>query len=701
MHDAPYGRDPRRKLSPDEARFIYERADGQCRRCGTELGPDWHQAHLVSWIHGGATSVDQEEAWCMRCNLRQGPRDAENAPAFTPRDWQQRALWPLLQDIAQHGVATLHAAPGAGKTLEAAWVFKALYDAGVVRRLLVVVPTTPLIDQWVDNLGLVGIHLDKAPRNGFIELEGTVGAVVCYASLRTQTARCHATRMDQRPTLVVWDEVHHLAEKAAWGNAAQIMVGKAGDGQVEHAAAVLNITGTLFRSNSSQQIATVPYQKVMTDEGEKIQAKPTWSVTTANLLGVELRRPDLYVYSGQAQLVDLHTEDVVTGDIADLDKQQRQAIMRESFLSKQWLRGFCQEAVVLLRRQIQTPVGEEEPLKLLYIAQNQRAAKMAADMLNQITNQDFARLIISDEPGAITKLKAAKRERRSCAIVAVQMVTEGFDCNHIATTAYASNRTASLFIAQAMARNMRVTETERADRRMLPAQILIPDNPDLRKAFASALANAVHEIQAVEQCGRCSLPREACRCEAPTTSGARLPRYALLDLDDPRLRSAVVLGHDDGEVDGKELIEQWIPACNDLGIWETLAPRVAVAAKRVRPQVRIYAEPEEPAETQATAVRTKANPRDLNLAFRAQCHQAARWMSVHIGHDSRYDAIGAFQTAANKAAGIPFDSAGKGMQDLASPQQLRDRAEWMRARIAEHCRAHDDCHEPSWLRGDE
>src|SRR5712691_3279069 len=280
---AAYGCDPRRRLSTEEMLFLYTRADGSCERCGVELGPDWHSAHLISWVHGGATSVEQMEAWCMPCNLKLGPKDAENAPVFTPREWQRKALWPVLQDIGQHGVATLHAAPGAGKTLEAAWIFRQLSDAGIVERLLVVVPTTPLIDQWVESLGLVGIHLDKTPRDGVIEMEGTAGAVVCYASLRPQTARGHATRMDRRPTLVVWDEVHHLADQAAWGNAAGVMVGQAGEGRVEHAAAVLNITGTLFRSSKTQKIATVSYQTVATAEGEKIQAKASYSVTTADL----------------------------------------------------------------------------------------------------------------------------------------------------------------------------------------------------------------------------------------------------------------------------------------------------------------------------------------------------------------------------------------------------------------------------------
>jgi hypothetical protein len=322
-------------------------------------------------------------------------------------------------------------------------------------------------------------------------------------------------------------------------------------------------------------------------------------------------------------------------------------------------------------------------------------------MLNEITQQDFSRLIISDEPGAISTLRAAKRERRSCAIVAVQMVTEGFDCNHIATTAYASNKTASLFIAQAMARNMRVTDTERAERMMLPAQILIPDNPDLRKAFASALANAVHMVEAGDKCGRCGLPRDACACPPGTGPGSGLPRYKLLSLDDPQLRSAVVLGHDDGEVDGKQLQMEWLPACRDLGIPETLAPRVAVAAGRVRPPVRVYAEPApEPAGKPgavSTLTRAKANPRDVNLAYRSHRKQAASWMSVHIAHDGRFDSVGAFQTQANRAAGIPFDVKGKGMNDMASPEQLRDAVGWMHMQIAQHCKAHG-CAEPAWLR---
>lgn len=59
----PFGHDRRRRLSADESRFLYERANGLCQRCGIVLDSRWHQAHLVSYTHGGATSVEQMEAW--------------------------------------------------------------------------------------------------------------------------------------------------------------------------------------------------------------------------------------------------------------------------------------------------------------------------------------------------------------------------------------------------------------------------------------------------------------------------------------------------------------------------------------------------------------------------------------------------------------------------------------------------------------
>lgn len=395
------------------------------------------------------------------------------------------------------------------------------------------------------------------------------------------------------------------------------------------------------------------------------------------------------MYSGQARLVDLHEEKVITGEIADLDAKQRQVVMREMSTSKPWLHGYATEAVRLLRNQL-LAVQHEEPLKLLYIASGQTEARRAADAINEITGQDFSRLVVSEEPGALRTLHAAAAERHPCAIVAVRMVTEGFDCPQVSTIAYASNVTAPLSIAQTMARAMRITATERANGRMLTAQILIPDHPELRRVFASALAGAVHTVEETEDdqsCRRCGLPSGQCRC---VWEGQRLQRYELLDLSDPLLDSANVLGHEDGEVPAAEL-NQVIPILRDLQIDETYAPRFVVAARRYRPPLRTYTIQEEPTAT-APSVTEVNDPRTINRIHRAKLKQAAGWMEKHIGHDSRFETVKHFQWQANQAAGIP-----SGGRDHASSAQLMACADWMCARIVEHCQAQEE-QAPSWAR---
>lgn len=675
-----YGRDPRRRPTIDDRRLAYARADGRCQNCGTDLGADYHNAHLAAHTHGGATDPDNIEAWCADCNLGLGATDVEQVGGLILRQWQAQALPIILRRLWQTGSATLHAAPGAGKTLFGGAVFQQLQNVGLAGRLLIVVPNLAIVDQWREALASMRIHLDTQPRDGVIEHPDTVGAVVTYHILPNSSA-AQATRIERVPTLVILDEVHHVADNAAWGTAVRRMIGDVANGTV-HPAAVLNMTGTLFRSKKAKRITTVRYDRVTTDAGERLQAVADWSIPTADLVGVELRAPDLYVYGGHAELVDLREEKVVSGEIADLDQQQRAAVVRSALTSKTWLKGFVTEALRMLQNQLQA-IGEEEPLKLLFIASNKASARLAADAINAVTDQNFARLVISDEPQALSTLRKATKEPRSCAIVAVQMITEGFDCAQVSTIAYAANKTADLFVAQTMARAMRVTTTERANRRLLPAQILIPDHSELRRAFTAALAGALHQIEDGQD-----------TTEAGTGDDgvARLARYELLELSDPRLDSATVLGHEDGETPAAEL-GLVIADCLGIGIPETYAPRVAVVSRRRRTPLRTYATPEEPAASTVTTV--EADPRTLNLAHRAQLYKAAGWMSYHIRHEDRWPTVGAFQAQASDAAHIPI-----GGRDHATTAQLAACAEWMRARVIEHCQAQGEW-VPSWANGED
>jgi hypothetical protein len=190
------------------------------------------------------------------------------------------------------------------------------------------------------------------------------------------------------------------------------------------------------------------------------------------------------------------------------------------------------------------------------------------------------------------------------------------------------------------------------------------------------------------------------------TGGARLPRYELLRMSDPRLRSATVLTQDDGHVPAGELA-QVIRQCKDVGIPETYAPRVAVVSRRYRPPLRVYAQDaESPVGEGNIAGRDReaagplvtvqgADPRSLNLAHRARVKKAAGWMAEHIGHDTRYPHIASFQAKANEAVGVA-----PGGRDHATAGQMIEMADWMMARITEHCRRHSEP-VPSWAEGDD
>ena len=97
----PCARDHRRRLSVSEARILFERAGGRCQKCGEDLATDWHQAHLLAWRNGGATTLDKMEAWCPSCNLRLGPDDATVPPLELPRLAEDRTAEVVATTVAE------------------------------------------------------------------------------------------------------------------------------------------------------------------------------------------------------------------------------------------------------------------------------------------------------------------------------------------------------------------------------------------------------------------------------------------------------------------------------------------------------------------------------------------------------------------------------------------------------------------------
>lgn len=698
----PYGYDRRRRLSTEDRQRLYARSGGLCENCGAELDATWHGAHGVAYIHGGATQAGEMRAQCPKCNLRFGPGVMEGMGGFQPRLWQQIAFRKILLQLWEKGSATLHAAPGAGKTLFAATLLRHLLGLGYVERVVIFVPNTNLIGQTVDDYAKIGVHLDGKPRDSTIEHPQTVGLVICYQSLSEGAVEAHVTEMLRARTLVIFDEVHHLAggegDDSAWGRHVETMVGKIADGPPANAAFVLNMTGTLFRSKTTQRIATVRYTRIADD---KWQAEPDYSVTTSELIGTELRAPHLYVYGSHVKIVDLEEEKVISAEIVDLSQRQRSIAAKEMFRSDQWLMAYCKEGIRLLNTQLEA-VRQQVPLKLLHVADDQDSAAKAVKLYDDIAGWHIAVPVYSDAPGSVKRLKAVRSDPRPRVLVTCQMVTEGFDCKDLVVLVHATRKTAPLFIAQVMARVMRVTDHERAVGMMLPAQVLIPDSPLLRDAYAAAIATTMHVVEdgQIERCHN-DHPRNVCPCLYPQTEclcgiATRTPglgRYDVLSVDDPRLDGATVLGHLDGHVPIAEL-DPVIAECRRLSIPEPFAPPIAVLIRRSGGST---ARPSGVTAT-ATAPRPQpepepANPRDLSDTYRARLRTAAGFMQKHIRHDATFRSVEDFQAKINGSAGIR-----PGGRDQARVQQLSAASRWAASAVRHHCETHGEV-VPEWAGG--
>src|SRR5262245_30953992 len=244
---------------------LYARSGGFCEREGCEIPitlETLHVSHIRAHSHGGTLHESNVAAWCSRCNLTLGARDAGDPP-LEPREWQLEALDRTVARLASEGAATLSAAPGSGKTVFAGLVFEALYEADLIDRMVVLVPRRGLVDQWTNALNGAR-HIELKPHSA-VERSGQDGVVVTYQSLNNPDAvDTHRMQATRARTLLVLDEVHHVGERTdgripAW---AQNVTAFAGGLDDLHVTGVLNLSGTLWRSDQRERISTVRYRTI-------------------------------------------------------------------------------------------------------------------------------------------------------------------------------------------------------------------------------------------------------------------------------------------------------------------------------------------------------------------------------------------------------------------------------------------------------
>ena len=439
----------RRRFNARERAALFLAADGCCEGCGVELAPGWHADHEHPYVAGGPTDVTNGQALCPRCNLRKG------SYVTTLRGWQNDAIEKYNQHTGRDFLVS--ATPGAGKTIFALALAQQLLDAGAVERVAIVVPTDPLRQQWADAAGRHGIALMPVADHTDYAKAGYVGYVATYAQLSRGAGADLARRASRRPTLAIFDEIHHAGESRSWGDGLA--------GAFEHAVSRVALTGTPWRQNKYEPIPFVSYGL----DGE-VQVDAAYEYGEAVGDGV-CRSIEFHAYDGEARWRDCgEARSAKLGEHMD---EEDVPIALEAALrpDHDWMPTLLAKAAAdldELRRDVADAGG-------LVIADTQWHARAYAELLTRITGEEPT-VATSDDPEAKAHIDAY-RTARSRWLVAVKMVSEGVDIPRLAVGVYAARARTPLFFRQVVGRFVRVRPGE--DANPFNARLFIPAIPTL------------------------------------------------------------------------------------------------------------------------------------------------------------------------------------------------------------------------------
>jgi superfamily II DNA or RNA helicase len=347
------------------------------------------------------------------------------------RAWQQCALERMA--AWKDGAFLLSAAPGAGKTIPSLVFARGLLRAGVVRRVHVLCPTTPLTRQWAEAAGRLGVQLQpdaselRPPRD-------FDGIVATYARAAASAGRWAS--QCGRDTLVIADEAHHLGEELAWG-----------DGFARAFGATrrwLLLSGTPFRSDQSP-IAGVRYEDGV--------AVPDYSYTYADAVRDGICRPVVFIpYDGTLSwqsgddVIESSFDAILSG--REASRRYRTAISTELADGLPRILRAADERLGEVRAH-----GHRDAGGLVVTADGEHARRVAA-VLSDVTGQ-APTVVVHTDTRAAAKLRAFGRGRERW-LVAVNMVSEGVDIPRLRVGVYASAAKTPLVFRQVVGRFVRM-----------------------------------------------------------------------------------------------------------------------------------------------------------------------------------------------------------------------------------------------------
>ena len=346
-------------------------------------------------------------------------------------------------------------APASGKTIAAGAALPDAMRARECDQLIVVCPTVIVRDQWAAELGRLGYRMRKQfSRHHGGWPDSAHGMCATYAQIAARPG-AYARACRERRTVVVLDEIHHAADRQAWGQAIRTAF--------EDAQLRLAMSGTPFRSDRDR----IPF---VTYRGGRCVADYSYSYAQAVRDGL-CRRVVFRAHRGVVSWIDESTGEERSAGLAQrvsADEQARR-LRRALDPTKPYLRALlsaaCKDLQALRDSGVPAAGG-------LAICANQAHAREVAAVIAELTGRHPV-LAISDNPIAHRAIHTFATGQQPW-LVAVQMVAEGVDIPRLSVIAWATAARTELMVRQVVGRALRTGNI--ADR---PAVVHMPADAQL------------------------------------------------------------------------------------------------------------------------------------------------------------------------------------------------------------------------------
>jgi superfamily II DNA or RNA helicase len=380
---------------------------------------------------------------------------------FDIRPWQAQALNAFNEN--QHRDFLCVATPGAGKTTFALVAARqALAERHDISRVVVVVPSAHLREQWADAAARLGLILDTAHDDLSTHSHG------CVTTYQSVASKPDVFRSWADSAFVIFDEIHHAGDDKTWGEALLAAFSPAPQR--------LSLSGTPFRSDTT----AIPFVRY---RGDELEIDYEYGYAQALKDGGVVRPVHFTRLDGHMEWIDTDGEFNAFSFAESLNTSRVQQRLNAALDPKgNWLSN----AIARAHAHLQYVRRNEPSAGGLVICVDHAHAKTVASLLRKLGTQPT--IVLSDDNDASKKiLEYAKSDSEW--IVAVRMVSEGVDIPRLSVGLFATSTTTELFFRQAVGRIVRMSK------KASTAMMFIPNDPRIVAHAHNMAESRVHSLK--------------------------------------------------------------------------------------------------------------------------------------------------------------------------------------------------------------